>query len=97
MTCFNISRSRRRMASALLLASCLAVAAAVPAVGQSADKTAGLFDKFLWRPLGPAIMGGRTVDIDVPEGRRGTDLRGGRAERGMEIREPRHDLVSRLL
>ncbi len=72
MTFFKISRSRRRMASALLLASCLAVAAAVPALGQSADKTAGLFDKFLWRPLGPAIMGGRTVDIDVPEGRRGT-------------------------
>jgi hypothetical protein len=72
MTSSKTDRSLRRFASALLLASGLVVAAAVPAPGQSADQTAGLFDKFLWRPLGPAIMGGRTVDIDVPESRRGT-------------------------
>jgi photosystem II stability/assembly factor-like uncharacterized protein len=61
-----------RSALALLLAAGLTLAAAVPAAGQSAEKAAGLFDKFLWRPIGPAIMGGRTVDIDVPESRPGT-------------------------
>lgn len=61
-----------RSALAILLAAGLTFAAVSPISGQNADKTAGLFDKFLWRPLGPAIMGGRTVDIDVPESRPGT-------------------------
>jgi hypothetical protein len=64
--------SSSRSALAILLAAGLTLAAAAPISGQSADKVSGLFDKFLWRPLGPAIMGGRTVDIDVPEDRPGT-------------------------
>lgn len=34
---------------------------------QSAEKTGKLFEKFSWRCVGPAVMGGRTVDIDVVE------------------------------
>ncbi len=72
MMSLRSSVSRRPLASMLLLASVLSFVAAASATGQSADRFAGLFDKFLWRPLGPAVMGGRTVDIDVPEGRPGT-------------------------
>jgi len=43
------------------------IAAAAELGAQSADKVAGLFDKFQWRAIGPAVMGGRTVDIDVVE------------------------------
>ncbi len=32
---------------------------------QSADKVGKLYEKFSWRALGPAVMGGRTVDIDA--------------------------------
>lgn len=35
--------------------------------GQSADKIGTLFEKFSWRGIGPAVMGGRTVDIDAVE------------------------------
>ncbi len=35
--------------------------------GQSADKIGALFEKLSWRCVGPAPMGGRTVDIDVVE------------------------------
>ena len=35
--------------------------------GQSADKIGSLFEKLSWRCVGPAPMGGRTVDIDVVE------------------------------
>ncbi len=72
MTSLRSSALRCRLASSLLLVSAMALVATVPASGQSADRVAGLFEKFLWRPLGPAVMGGRTVDIDVPEGRPGT-------------------------
>ncbi len=34
---------------------------------QSADKVEKLFQKFSWRAIGPAVMGGRTVDIDAVE------------------------------
>lgn len=34
---------------------------------QQADLVKGLFGKFEWRNIGPAVMGGRTVDIDVVE------------------------------
>lgn len=37
------------------------------AMGQSADKIGTLFEKMSWRALGPAVMGGRTVDIDAVE------------------------------
>jgi len=33
--------------------------------GQSAEKIGKLFEKLKWRCIGPAVMGGRTVDIDV--------------------------------
>jgi photosystem II stability/assembly factor-like uncharacterized protein len=35
--------------------------------GQSADKVKSLFTKIQWRGIGPALMGGRTVDFDVVE------------------------------
>jgi photosystem II stability/assembly factor-like uncharacterized protein len=35
--------------------------------GQSADKVGKLFEKMSWRGIGPAVMGGRTVDIDASE------------------------------
>ena len=35
--------------------------------GQSADKVASLYEKFSWRGIGPAVMGGRTVDLDAVE------------------------------
>jgi photosystem II stability/assembly factor-like uncharacterized protein len=35
--------------------------------GQTADKVVSLYEKFAWRTIGPAVMGGRTVDIDVVE------------------------------
>lgn len=34
---------------------------------QSADQIGSLFEKLHWRSIGPAAMGGRTVDIDVVE------------------------------
>jgi len=39
----------------------------VTAGAQSADKVGQLFEKFNWRPVGPALMGGRTVDIEAVE------------------------------
>jgi photosystem II stability/assembly factor-like uncharacterized protein len=35
--------------------------------GQSADQIRNLFERFSWRGIGPAVMGGRTVDIDAVE------------------------------
>ena len=37
------------------------------ASGQSADKVGSLFEKMSWRGIGPAVMGGRTVDIEAVE------------------------------
>lgn len=37
------------------------------ATGQSAEKVSSLFEKFSWRSIGPAIMGGRTIDIEAVE------------------------------
>lgn len=41
----------------------------VNAHGQSAERIGNLFEKLAWRCVGPAVMGGRTVDIDVVEKR----------------------------
>jgi len=38
-----------------------------PAGGQSADKIGPLIEKMTWRAIGPALMGGRTVDIEAVE------------------------------
>jgi photosystem II stability/assembly factor-like uncharacterized protein len=35
--------------------------------GQNAEEIGKLFEKINWRCIGPAVMGGRTVDIDVVE------------------------------
>lgn len=35
--------------------------------GQSAEEIGDLYKKLSWRSIGPAVMGGRTVDIDVVE------------------------------
>jgi photosystem II stability/assembly factor-like uncharacterized protein len=37
------------------------------AAGQSADQVGALYEKFSWRSIGPAVMGGRTVDIEAVE------------------------------
>jgi photosystem II stability/assembly factor-like uncharacterized protein len=39
----------------------------VRAKTQSADQVSQLYEKLKWRSIGPAVMGGRTVDIDVVE------------------------------
>jgi photosystem II stability/assembly factor-like uncharacterized protein len=49
-----------RMSGSVLLISSLAG-------GQSADKIGKFFEKMSWRGIGPAVMGGRTVDIDASE------------------------------
>ncbi|MDH7511656.1 MAG: hypothetical protein QHH14_01770 [Clostridiales bacterium] len=36
---------------------------------QSADRIGKLYEKFSWRAVGPAVMGGRTVDIDAVAGK----------------------------
>jgi photosystem II stability/assembly factor-like uncharacterized protein len=59
--------NKPRCRAVLSIVFILLGAAAAPLSAQSADKVAGLFDKFQWRGIGPAIMGGRTVDIDVVE------------------------------
>jgi len=39
----------------------------VSSYAQSADEIGDLYEKLKWRCVGPAVMGGRTVDIDVVE------------------------------
>jgi len=39
----------------------------VSSYAQSADEIGDLYEKLRWRCVGPAVMGGRTVDIDVVE------------------------------
>jgi photosystem II stability/assembly factor-like uncharacterized protein len=45
----------------------LVLAGAIFAYGQSAGQIAPLVEKLAWRNIGPAVMGGRTVDIEVVE------------------------------
>ncbi|MBN2205766.1 MAG: hypothetical protein JW742_00035, partial [Candidatus Aminicenantes bacterium] len=52
--------------SALGLAGLLLAGAAL-SFGQSAAKVAPLVEKLAWRNIGPAVMGGRTVDIEAVE------------------------------
>jgi photosystem II stability/assembly factor-like uncharacterized protein len=56
-----------RLTTAASLAVIFAVMNPGPARAQSADQVDKLFEKFSWRSLGPAIMGGRTVDIEAVE------------------------------
>jgi len=51
----------------LLLLLLLLLLLPISARAQSADQVAKLFNKFSWRAIGPAVMGGRTVDIDAVE------------------------------
>lgn len=51
----------RSFGAALLIATAPFLAA------QTADRVGKIFEKFAWRALGPAVMGGRTVDIAVPK------------------------------
>lgn len=39
----------------------------LPFWAQSSSEIGNLYEKFQWRCVGPAVMGGRTVDIDVVE------------------------------
>jgi photosystem II stability/assembly factor-like uncharacterized protein len=54
-----------------LIVACLAIIAAVraPSSAQNAEKVKGLFNRIQWRGIGPALMGGRTVDIEAVENR----------------------------
>ena len=61
----------RRFVSVLSVVALLAAAAPFLAA-QSADKVGQAFEKFAWRALGPAVMGGRTVDFAVAEGNAST-------------------------
>jgi photosystem II stability/assembly factor-like uncharacterized protein len=50
--------------------ACLSIGALlIPALGrgQSADRIGSLYEKMSWRGIGPAVMGGRTVDIEAVE------------------------------
>ena len=58
--------SKRRLYSALSLGMFL-FALAVSTQAQSAGEIGDLYGKLNWRCVGPAAMGGRTVDIDVVE------------------------------
>ncbi|MGB6339069.1 MAG: hypothetical protein WBF32_04780 [Candidatus Aminicenantaceae bacterium] len=49
---------------AILLLFC---SLSVHAGAQSADRVSPLYEDLKWRSIGPAVMGGRTVDIDVVE------------------------------
>jgi photosystem II stability/assembly factor-like uncharacterized protein len=53
---------KRCLCSALVF-----LAALTSAFGQSADKIGKLYEKLSWRSIGPAVMGGRTVDIEALE------------------------------
>ncbi len=57
----------RRFVSSLSVVALLAAAGPFLAA-QSADQVGKIFEKFAWRALGPAVMGGRTVDFAVAEG-----------------------------
>jgi photosystem II stability/assembly factor-like uncharacterized protein len=49
---------------------CLALFGITPVVtsyAQTADEIGDIYEKLEWRCVGPAVMGGRTVDIDVVE------------------------------
>ena len=65
-------KDKSRRCAVLSIVFILMGAATAPMGAQSANKVSGLFDKFQWRGIGPAIMGGRTVDIDVVESRPST-------------------------
>ena len=51
----------------ILTLSLLLAWAALSAFGQSANQIGRLFEKLSWRSIGPAVMGGRTVDVEAVE------------------------------
>jgi photosystem II stability/assembly factor-like uncharacterized protein len=59
----RVSKKPDRLA---LIAAGLLIIPAL-ATGQSADRIGRLFEKMSWRGIGPAVMGGRTVDIEAVE------------------------------
>jgi photosystem II stability/assembly factor-like uncharacterized protein len=60
-------RRSRKSAVVLLAATCLLFGPGASAEAQDASAAASLFEKFNWRAIGPALMGGRTVDFAVVE------------------------------
>lgn len=58
--------SKKRLAMIIAM-GCLFSAAALTGFSQSAEEIEDLYDSLEWRCIGPAVMGGRTVDIDVVE------------------------------
>lgn len=61
-------QSTARHVLAASAAAALLIAAAPRLAAQSASRIGGLYEKFAWRAVGPALMGGRTVDFAVVEG-----------------------------
>ena len=53
----------------LALGAVLGLFLTLPAASQPADKIGKVFEKLTWRSIGPAVMGGRTVDIEVDQSR----------------------------
>ena len=53
----------------LALGAALVLSLTLPAASQPADKVGKIFEKLTWRSIGPALMGGRTVDIEVDDSR----------------------------
>jgi photosystem II stability/assembly factor-like uncharacterized protein len=60
-------RGNKKWCGYLTLGAVLILFLTLPASSQSADKVGKIFEKLTWRSIGPAIMGGRTVDIEVDE------------------------------
>lgn len=62
-------RHRRRLPAAYLVLGSISLllAGAAPSFGQRSDQAAPFVEKLAWRNIGPAVMGGRTVDIEAVE------------------------------
>ncbi|MCJ7679423.1 MAG: hypothetical protein MUP70_01745, partial [Candidatus Aminicenantes bacterium] len=58
---------RRQFMSVFWVVFLMISAVTTGVAGQSADQAKKIFEKMAWRNIGPAEMGGRTVDIDVVE------------------------------
>lgn len=62
-----MSRTRSRFCLTLIYLSIFLFIFPAYLAAQSADQVTNLFKTFSWRAIGPAVMGGRTVDLDAVE------------------------------
>ncbi len=62
-----MNRSHQKFLFAVLLIVFVLITIPLESSGQQASKINKMFEKMEWRNIGPAVMGGRVVDIDVVE------------------------------